>query len=104
MGIEPISPPTNLRSVPESGILKPIDERAAFWPPVGREALESSSAAFQAAAKLSQLTNPCVFSNKTNEKSPASLGHRAFKLLIDLGLAEHHKRKGSGELPAAGAE
>jgi hypothetical protein len=25
-------------------------------------------------------------------------------LLIDLGLAEHHKRKGSGELPAAGAE
>src|SRR5438128_11755681 len=34
---------------------KPIDERAVSARPVGREALESSSAAFQTAARPSQL-------------------------------------------------
>jgi hypothetical protein len=47
---------------------------------------------------------PVILEQQANEKSPASLGHRAFKLLAYLVLAERHKRSGSGELPATGAE
>ncbi len=49
---------------------KPIDERAVSARKVGREALESSSAAFQTAARPSQLPTRVVIGH---EKSPMSL-------------------------------
>ena len=52
---------------------EPIDERAVLFVSartVGREALESSSAAFQTAARPSQLPTQVEFGN---EKSPMSL-------------------------------
>ena len=49
---------------------KPIDERAVSARTVGREALESSSAAFQTAARQSQLPTRFAF---RHEKSPMSL-------------------------------
>lgn len=47
---------------------------------------------------------PEISDQQTNEKGPVSLGHRAFKFLEYLVVAERHKRSLSGRLSAAGAE
>ena len=55
-----------------------------LFPPVGREALESSSAAFQAAAKPSQL--PTRVFRQTNEKRPGVAGTPGLQVVRILGF------------------
>ena len=94
---------------------EPIDERAVCvlrqrgtLSAVGREALESSSAAFQATAKPSQLPThvfvawfPLSPRRSGQQKKPDVLVTPGFGSQIDL-KAKRHKRSGSaGELPCS---
>ena len=73
-----------------------------LFPPVGREALESSSPGLQPGAIPSQL--PTRILKQFNEKRPGVAVTPGLQVVRILGLAERHRRNGNRRLSAASAE